>query len=363
MIVSAASALPVHAQQALRVTFVVNGTLGDKAFFDSAERGLERAQKDFGIQLKTIELGNDATKWESGLADAMADVKNYDILAAQGGDLVEFMQNNADKYADKKFIFFDIPIDFTKCKCSNVYNVTYAQNEASYLAGVYAAAMLKQGNLSNLANKHTIGAVGGQDVPVIEDFIKGYTQGAKSIDPQINVIVQFIGGDNPWGDPAKGKEIASALYDQGADIVFGIAGGSGEGIIESAKERGKWAIGVDQDQGTVMMATDPKAANQILTSVLKNVDNSLYRALSLNRDGKLPYGTTETVGLAQDGVGIAINDIYNKATPDSVKQIVEQARADVISCKVTVDTALTPRPCKPAAVSTQAATMAATAAK
>src|SRR5258708_14465189 len=122
-------------------------------------------------------------------------------------------------------------------------------------------------------------------------------------------------------------------------------------------------MGGDQDKGKVMMTTEPKTAAQILTSVLKNVDNSLYRALSLNRDGKLPYGTTETVGLAQDGVGIAINDIYNKATPDSVKQIVEQARADVISCKVTVDTALAPRPCKPAAVSTQAATGAAPSAK
>src|SRR5258707_14829125 len=206
LMIVAAIALPVHAQQALRVTFVVNGTLGDKSFFDSAERGLERAKKDFGVQLKTIELGDDATKWESGLADAMADVKNYDILVAQGGDLVEFMQNNADKYANKKFIYFDIPIDFTKCKCSNVYNVTYAQNEASYLAGVYAAAMIKQSNLPNLANKDTIGAVGGQDIPVIEDFVKGYTQGAKSVDPKINVIVQFIGGDNPSGDPGKGKE-------------------------------------------------------------------------------------------------------------------------------------------------------------
>src|ERR1700674_5595499 len=84
VVVSVATALPVQAQKALRVTFVVNGTLGDKSFFDSAERGLERAQKDFGIQLKTIELGDDATKWESGLADAMADVKNYDILVAQG---------------------------------------------------------------------------------------------------------------------------------------------------------------------------------------------------------------------------------------------------------------------------------------
>jgi len=349
-----------QAQKGLRVTFFINGTLGDKSFFDSAERGLERARTDFGIVLKSIEAGDDSTKWESGLQDAMADVKNYDLLVAQGGDLASFMVANADKYPDKKFIYFDETLDFTKCKCANVYNVVYAQNESSYLGGVYAAAMLKYGNLSNAANKNTVGAVGGQDIPIIEDFIKGYTQGAKSVDPNINVLSTFIGGDNPWGDPAKGKEIANSLYDQGADIVFGIAGGSGDGIIEAAKERGKYTIGVDSDQALAYMSSDPKAAAQILTSVLKNVDNSLYRALSLNAQGKLSYGKTETVGLAEGGVGLAINDIYNKATPDKVKQIVAQAQADIISCKITVDTALTPRPCIPA---TLEPTMAATTAQ
>lgn len=357
------SSFGVHsaqAQQGLRVTFLINGTLGDKSFFDSAERGLVRAEKDFGIKLKNIELGDDSTKWEAGLEDAMADTKNYDLLVAQGGDLASFMMANADKYPDKKFIYFDETLDFTKCKCANVYNVVYAQNESSYLGGVYAAAMLKEGKLPNAAGKNTIGAVGGQDIPIIEDFIKGYTQGAKSVDPNINVIVTFIGGDNPWGDPAKGKEIANSLYDQGADIVFGIAGGSGDGIIEAAKERNKYTLGVDSDQATAYMDSDPDAATHILTSILKNVDNSLYRALSLNAEGKLPYGKTETVGVAQGGVGLAINDIYNKATPDSVKKIVEQAMNDIVSCKVTVDTALTSRTCTPA---TMEPMMAATAAQ
>src|ERR1041385_6209948 len=98
---------PAQAQQPLRVTFVINGTLGDKSFFDSAERGLERAQKDFGIKLKNIELGDDSTKWEAGLEDAMADVKNYDLLVAQGCDLPSFFVANADNYPDKKFIYFD----------------------------------------------------------------------------------------------------------------------------------------------------------------------------------------------------------------------------------------------------------------
>ena len=114
------------------------------------------------------------------------------------------------------------------------------------------------------------------------------------------------------------------------------------------------------------LVPQPKAAAQILTSVLKNVDTSLYRALTLNAQGKLPFGTTETVGLAENGVGLAENDIYNKITPDSVKKLVEQARADIIACKITVDTALTPRTCTPATPqpdATAAATMAATVAK
>src|SRR5450432_1141628 len=358
----AAPAATAYAQTPLRVTFFINGTLGDKSFFDSAERGLKQAEKDGLITLKNIEVGEDSTKWEAGLQDAMADVKNYDLLVAQGGDLVTFMMAHADQYPDKKYIYFDEPIVWTQCKCANVYNMLYAQNESSYLGGVYAAALLKEGGLTNLANKNIIGAVAGADYPVIEDFIKGYTQGAKSVTPNITILTQFIGGDNPWGDPAKGKEIAKAMYDQGADFVFGIAGGSGEGIIEAAKEGSKYTLGVDSDQALAIQDSDPKAAAQILTSVLKNVDSSLYRALTINAQGKLPFGTTETVGLAQNGVGLAINDIYNKVTPDSVKKLVEQARDDIIACKITVDTALAPRPCTPATPQADA-TMAATPAQ
>jgi basic membrane protein A and related proteins len=341
------AAAPAHAQDATRVTFVVNGTLGDKSYFDSAQRGLEKAEKDFGYTLKTIELGEDATKWESGLEDAISDTKNYDMLIVQGYDMAQYLMARADNYADKKFILFDEPVDFTKCKCANVYNVVYAQNEASYLGGLYAVAMLKSGKLANTSGKLSIAAVGGQDVPVIQDFIAGYTQGAKSVDASANVIVQFIGGDNPWGDPAKGKEIGLALYEQGADFVFGIAGGSGQGIIEAAKEKTKYTIGVDSDQASIIKDTDPKAAAQILTSVMKNVDNSLYRALSLFKDGKLAFGTTETVGLAEGGVGLAKNEIYDAATPDEVKKLVDQAEADIIACKIKVDTALQPRECVP----------------
>src|SRR5947209_5009470 len=184
------SATPTRAQKALRVKNVISGTLPDKSFFDSAEHGLKRAQTELGIEYKTIELGEDANKWETGLDDAMADTGSYDVLIAGTYQMADYMTARADIYPDKKFIMYDTAVDYTKCKCANVYSIEYAQNEGSYLAGVYAAAMMKDGKLPNLSGKGVIGAVGGQDVPVINDFIVGYEQGAKSVDPAMTVVRQ-----------------------------------------------------------------------------------------------------------------------------------------------------------------------------
>lgn len=330
----------VRAADAVRVTLVVNGTLGDKSFFDSALRGLKQAETEAGITLKVIETGEDQAKWETGLDDAMADTENYDLLIAGTFSMADFMTARADLYPDKKFIMFDTAVDYGgKCKCTNVYSVEYAQNEGSYLAGVYVAAMIKEGKLEGLSGKSVIGAVGGLDIPVINDFIAGYEQGAKSIIPDITLVKQYIAGDKPFFDPARGKEIALAMYDQGADFVFGIAGGSGQGVIEAAKERKRYMIGVDSDQATIVGEKDPEGAARILTSMLKNVDASLLRAIKLNAEGKLPYGVREVVGLAEGAVGLAVNDIYTKATPDSVKALVDQAAKDVIDCKIVVATA------------------------
>ncbi|MCS6871736.1 MAG: BMP family ABC transporter substrate-binding protein [Anaerolineae bacterium] len=339
---------PTSAQPTLRVTHVVNGTLGDRSFFDSAQEGLERAVKDFGISLKVIELGEDQARWEPGIDDAMADTDSYDILVLGGSLVADYVMARADLYPDKKFIFHDEPIDYTKCKCANVYNVIYAQNEGSYLAGVYAAAMMKEKALPNLSGKNTIGVIGGLDIPVINDFIVGYAQGARSVIPEMTVLTQYIGGERPFFDVAKGLEIALAMYDQGADFVFSVAGGSGLGMIQAAQQRGKYFIGVDSDQWLLLKERDPEAAQVILTSMIKNVGGALYRAIKLALEDKLRFGETEIVGIAEGAIGLAKNEYYERVTPDSVKAIIAQAEEDVTKCRVIVETTLAPRPCKPA---------------
>jgi basic membrane protein A and related proteins len=309
----------------IKVVNLINGVQGDKSFFDSAVRGVTQAQQEFDLDVKTIEAGIDPAKWQPALEDAAAN-EEYDVMILGTFQMSEFLQMVAPKYPDKKFIIYDVAVDYTACECDNVYSVLYKQNEGSYMAGVYAGLMSKTG---------TIGAIGGQDIPVINDFIVGYKQGAASvgIDPN-NVIVQYAGG---WNDPVKGKEIALAMYQQGADIVFQIAGGTGVGVFQAAEETGNFAIGVDSDQAMIIKDTDPEQANFILTSMLKNVDNSLYRALKMYVEGTLPFGEAENLGVAEGGVGIAKNEIYDNATPDDVKAKVEAAEKELLDGNVTVD--------------------------
>ncbi len=310
----------------IKVVNLINGVLGDKSFFDSSNRGVTKAATDFNLDVKTIEAGIDPAKWQPALEDAAAN-EEYDIMILGTFQMSEFLQIVAPKYPEKKFIIYDVSVDYTKCECKNVYSITYKQNEGSYLAGVYAGLMSKT---------KTIGAVGGQDIPVINDFIAGYKQGAAAngVDPN-NVIVQYAGG---WNDPAKGKEIALAMYQQGADIVFQIAGGTGVGVFQAAQEMNKYVIGVDSDQASIMADTNPDQAKFIITSMMKNVDNSLYRALKMYTEGSLPFGTAEALGVAEGGVGLAYNKYYDEITPADVKEKVKAAEADLIAKKITVDT-------------------------
>ena len=183
----------------------------------------------------------------------MADSDSYDILIAGTFQMISFMAANAHNYPDKHFMFYDAPMpydDMDVCVegCANVYSMTYAQNQGSFLAGVFAAAITTS-MMDGTNDAPIIGAVGGQQIPVIDDFIVGYEQGACLVNPDSQSIVQYAGS---WNDPARGKEITLAMYEQGADIVFQVAGGTGVGVFEAAQEQGHFAIGVDSDQATIV---------------------------------------------------------------------------------------------------------------
>jgi len=200
---------------------------------------------------------------------------------------------------------------------------------------------MTQSGIEGTNDAPIIGAVGGQQIPVIDDFIVGYEQGACLVNSESQNIVQYAGS---WNDPARGKEIALAMYEQDADIVFQIAGGTGVGVFEAAHEQGHFALGVDSDQATIVAETDPDQAERILTSMLKNVDNSIFRAVTKHLEGTLPYGSAENLGIPEGGVGLAKNEFYDAATSDEVKAMVEAAEAAVVNGDIQVQTVFADMP-------------------
>jgi len=316
----------------LNVCFVVTGQLGDKSFNDSANDGVKKIADTLGCTTKVIEIGRDQTKWQPTFED-LAEGGDYDIIITNGSNAGELIQTIATDYPDQKFILFDTKLEG---EYPNIYTISYKQNEGSYLAGVLAA-MTTTSDMEYANEEKKIGFIGGSEHPIITDFLVGYIEGAKSVDKDIKVYVSYIGS---WDDTAKGKETAIAQFNQGVDITFPAAEQAGLGCVEAAVEMKKYIIGVDSDQAMLFDGTSNDKANVILSSVLKEVGNSLVRAVGLEQEDKLAWGTSESLGIAENGVGLADNSYYQKNVKDNIKEAVSAAKDDVTSGKVTITSAL-----------------------
>ena len=179
--------------------------------------------------------------------------------------------------------------------------------------------------------------MGGSEHPIITDFLVGYIAGAKSVDEDIKVYVSYIGS---WDDTAKGKETAIAQYNQGVDIIFPAAEQAGLGCVEAAAEMNKYIIGVDSDQAMLFSGTDEAKANVILTSVLKEVGNSLVRMANMEMEGTVPYGRYEELGLKEGGAGLAVNEYYEKNVLEDIRAVIDEKKQEVLDGKVEIPTAL-----------------------
>ncbi len=324
----------VEAEPVLKVVNLLNGVLGDKSFFDSAAAGMDLIKAEYGdkVEVKTIEMTYEQTKWEPTLLD-IAD-EDWDIIIVGTWQMTEMLQEVAADYPEKRFFIYDTAVDYS-LGLENVYSILYSQNEASFVAGAMAAAITKSD--MPLANgDKVIGFLGGMDIPVINDFLVGYIEGAQYVDPGTKVAISYIGS---FSDSAKGKEMALAQYNMGVDIGYNVAGQAGLGQLDAAKDMDRYAIGVDSDQAAIFVETDPAKAALITTSVLKRVDQSLLRAVKLHMEGKAPYGEAEVLGFAEQGVGLAKNDIYEELVPAEIKAIVDEAEKKIRNGEITVSSA------------------------
>ncbi|TFW32450.1 BMP family lipoprotein [Massilia horti] len=284
----------------------------DKSFNQSAYEGAERFKKETGISYLEVQANSD-TQAEQMLRNLAR--KKLDLIAAIGFSQTQAVQKVAAEFPNVRFVIID-----SIAKGNNVNSVMFKEQEGSYLVGVAAAMASKSKKL---------GFVGGMDIPLIRAFACGYAQGAKAEDKKVEILQNMVGTTSAaWNDPAKGGELARAQFDRGVDVVFAVAGGSGMGTLQQAKEKGKLAIGVDSNQNYLHPGT-------MLTSMVKHVDVAIYDAFMQVKNGTWKPGITYK-GLAEGGVDWVLDKDNRAVVTPAIEKRVNAIRADIINGKIKV---------------------------
>ena len=284
----------------------------DKSFNQSAFEGLQRFTKETGIKVFEVQANSDtqAEQVMRGLAR-----KKLDMIAAVGFSQTQAVAKVAKEFPKVKFVLID-----SVAPGANVNSIMFKEQEGSYLVGVAAAMASKS---------KKIGFVGGMDIPLIRAFSCGYSQGAKAQQPKIEILSNMVGTTAAaWNDPAKGGELARQQFDRGADVVFAVAGGSGMGALQMAKEKGKLAIGVDSNQNYLH-------PGNMLTSMVKRVDMAIYDSFMQVKNNTWKGGITYK-GLKEGGVDWVLDKDNRKVVTPEIEKRVNGVKADIINGKVKV---------------------------
>jgi len=284
----------------------------DKSFNEAAYNGAESFKKDTGIEYRDFEIQNDSQR-EQALRNFAR--RGQDPIVAIGFSQAQAVEKVAKEFPDTHFAIIDMVVDLP-----NVRSVVFKEEEASYLVGMLAAMASETGK---------IGFVGGMDIPLIRKFACGYVQGAKAVNADIEVFQNMTGTTGAaWNDPVRGGELAKAQFDQGADVVYHAAGGTGLGVLQAAADEGKLGIGVDSNQNHL----HPGA---VLTSMLKRVDNAVYATFEDVKNDAWSGGV-QVLGLAENGVGWALDEHNKDLVTDDMKAKVDAASEDIKSGKTKV---------------------------
>lgn len=294
------------------------GGLGDRSFNDSGNEGLNRAKEKYKIDTKVVEPG-DVSEGESYLRQLAESNMNLIITMDLGHK--DVLEKVAPEYPDTQFAIVN-----TIAEGDNISSIMFNEHEASYLAGVLAALVTTEDTIDKTNADSIISFVGGIDSPGINIFLTGFEAGAKSINDDIKVLSAY---SNSFADPAKGKEIALSQIKDGSDVVFQVAGATGEGIIQAAKQENVFAIGVDSDQ-------DDIAPGFVLTSVMKRVDNAVYNLIEegLN-EGQ--YKDVYVLGLKEEGVQLSPMKNTKDDLPKEFLEIVEDTKQKIIDGEITIE--------------------------
>jgi basic membrane protein A len=311
LLAATAMVLPAFAADVQPALLYDLGGKFDKSFNEAAYHGAEKFKQETGIAYVEFEVSN-ASQREQALRRFAEDGRNPIVMT--GFSFSDSLKKVAADYPDIKFEIVDDVVDLP-----NVRSVVFKENEGSYLVGVLAAMASKS---------HKVGFIGGMDIPLIRKFGCGYVGGAKA--SGATDVIQNMTGDTPaaWNDPAKGGEIAKTQMDQGADVIYAAAGGTGVGVLQAAADAGKLGIGVDSNQNGLQ-------PGHVLTSMVKRVDVAVYNAFMDAKNGAFTAGL-QHLGLKEGGVDYAMDDNNKDLVTADMKTAVEKAKADIIAGTIEV---------------------------
>ncbi len=275
--------------------------IGDRSFNESAWRGLQRAEKELGAEVRYLESAK-LPDYEQNLR--LLAQQGYDVVVAVGFAMEDALKKVAPQFPNTIFAI----VDGNAPDLPNCVSLKFREHEGSFLVGALAGAMTKTG---------TVGFVGGMEIPLIKKFESGYRAGVMTTNPKAKVLVGYTGN---WTDTAKGKELALSQFERGADIVYHASGQCGLGVIEAAKQRGKghFAIGVDSDQDYI-------APGFVLTSMIKSVDNAVFGVCKAVKEGTFQPGTQD-LGIKENGVGLSPMKYTKHLVPQEVLDKIETLR-------------------------------------
>lgn len=282
----------------------------DKSFNEAAFNGAERWSAETSSSFREIELQSEAQR-EQALR-RFAEAGSNPIVMA-GFAFADALSQVAGDYPDTRFVIIDMVVD-----APNVRSVVFNEHEGSYLVGMMAAKASKTG---------TVGFIGGMDIPLIRKFACGYAQGVLAANPEAKIISNMTGTTPAaWNDPVKGSELTKAQISQGADVVYAAAGGTGVGVLQTAADEKILSIGVDSNQNYLH-------PGQVLTSMMKRVDNAVYQAFT---DGPELETGFNVMGLANGGVGYALDEYNAPLVTEEMKTSVDNAMMKIASGDIKV---------------------------
>ncbi|WP_424933139.1 BMP family lipoprotein [Amaricoccus macauensis] len=283
----------------------------DRSFNQASYEGAERFKEETGIGYRDFELQNDAQREQALRRFAQ---RGHDPVITAGFSYASAMETVAAEFPDTRFVIVDAVVDLP-----NVRSVVFNEHEGSYLVGLLAAMA---------SENDKIGFVGGMDIPLIRKFACGYVQGAKATKPEIEVYQNMTGNTGQaWNDP-RGGEIAKSQIDRGADVVYHAAGGTGIFVLQAAADADVLGIGVDSNQNMLH-------PGQVLTSMVKRVDNAVYDAMMDVQNGEWTTGL-EVMGLSEEGVGYAVDENNADLISEEMAMAAEEAKQQIISGEIEV---------------------------